>query len=150
MGAQPGVTGAPAMERNGDLVHGGLLLPRASTLRVEDGREMLVCVRSGCVWITQERERRDTILESGEEFRITRDRRTLITALGRSVIALRSPYGKPVPRRIELVRPGAARPLVVYEGGRGVRGRLAALRTLLTDIWLGLYAPPSRRVGPFV
>ena len=149
MGAQPGVTGAPAMERNGDLVHGGLLLPRDSTLRVEDGREMLVCVRSGCVWITQEREQRDTILEPGEQFRISRDRCTLITALGRSVIALSSPYRKPLPRRIELVRPGA-RPLVVYEGGRGVRGSLAALRTLLTDIWLGLYAPPRRRVGRFV
>ena len=150
MGAQPGVIGAPAMERDGDLVHGGLLLPRGSTLRVEDGREMLVCVRSGCVWMTQERELRDTILESGEQFRISRDRCTLITALERSVIALRSPYGKPLPRRIELAHPGAARPLVVYEGGRGVRASLAALRTFLTEIWSERYAPPPRRVGPFV
>jgi hypothetical protein len=53
------------MEPNEYLVHDKLRLARGSLLRIEDGREMLVHARDGCVWITQEGEGRDVLLEAG-------------------------------------------------------------------------------------
>lgn len=150
MGAQPGVIATAPIERDERLVTGGLPLSRGSTLRVEDGRETLARVRSGCVWITQEHELRDEILESGQQFRISRDGCTLITALKGSLVELEFPHGKPLPRRIELSSAEAARLAVLHESRRVLRSSLAALGARLREMWLGLYARPPRRAAPLV
>lgn len=135
------------MKSDDHLVLGSLPLACGSVLCIDDGREMLVRVRKGCVWITQERDRRDVMLEAGERFRIAHGACTLIEALRGSVIALTSPYEKCFARRIELVRPGAAQPRLIYLAERGWRGAIAALTTNLMKTWVGLYAPPPRQVG---
>jgi hypothetical protein len=129
------------------LILGRLLLPRGSVLRIDDGREMLVSVRRGFLWITHDRDRRDVMLEIGERFRIACGGCTLIEAMRDSMIALASPYEKSFARRIEIIRPGAGRPRPIYQGERGWRGAVAALTTNLMKTWVGLYAPPPRRAS---
>jgi hypothetical protein len=150
VGAQFDVTGLAAMETDDYLLHGYLPLTRNNVLRIEDGREMLICARSGCIWITQERDRRDIVLEAGQRFRISRGGRTLIMALRRSVIALASPYEKCFARRVDLVPDATARAVAMYEGERGLRGGIAALKTRLRKAWVGLYAAPPRSIGQIV
>jgi hypothetical protein len=96
-------------------------------LRVENGRETLVRVRHGCVWLTQEGEGRDIALRSDQEFRISRDGCTLIEALQDSEIELLSP-----------------------DRGHSGRSRMEALGTSLLKAWFGLYAPPPRRARQLV
>jgi hypothetical protein len=138
------------MEPNEYLVHDKLRLARGSLLRIEDGREMLVHARDGCVWITQEGEGRDVLLEAGQWFRISRGGRTVVSALRDSVLALTSPYEKYFARRIDMVTGAAARAVPVYEAERGLRGAIAAFTTHLVKTWVGLYAPPPRSVGQIV
>ena len=137
-----------AMEADEYLVHGCLPLAQGSLLCIDDGREMRVHAWDGCLWITQERDRRDVTLKAGESFRIVRRGRTLIHAVRGGVIALTSPYAMCFARRIEVLRPGEARPLPVYQADRGWRGAIARLRTRFMKIWVGLYAPPPRRMAP--
>ena len=134
------------MEADEYLVDGCLTLASGSLLRIDDGREMLVHVRDGCAWITQERDSHDVTLKAGESFRIARSGRTLIHAARGSAIALTSPYEKCYARRIDMRRPGEAQPLLVYQGDRGWRGAIARLKTHLMKTWVGLYASPRRRV----
>jgi hypothetical protein len=132
------------------LVHGSLPLPRGSALHVEDGQETLVRAASGCVWITQEGDRRDIVLEAGQAFRISRGGRTLVAALRDSAVALASPYERYFARRAKLVLPGADDALPLHEDGRGPRGRMAALGARLMRAWVGFYAPAPRRPGIIV
>ena len=139
-----------AMDANDYLVHESVPLARGAALRVVDGREMLVCARDGCVWITQEGERRDIVLKAGQSFRISRGGCTLIAALRSSEIALASPYRKCFARRITLLPYPPARAVPVYEAERGLRGGIAALGTRLMKAWVGSYAPPPRSAARIV
>jgi hypothetical protein len=72
--------------------HGRLAIAGGSTLRVDDSKGMLLYVWHGSVWLTQERDRRDHLLESGESFRIDRAGMTLISPLGEgAVVSLTTP-----------------------------------------------------------
>ena len=139
-----------AMDTNDYLLRESVPLARGGVLRIEDGREILVYARDGCVWITQEREGRDIVLKPGQSFRISRAGCTLISALRGSVIALASPYEKYFARRIDIVPGPAARPVPVYEAGRDLRGRIVAFGIRLMKAWVSFYAPPARSVGPIV
>ncbi len=88
------------------LVQGNLPLVRGSLVRIEDGRDMLVYVWNGSVWITQEGDRRDRYVAAGGWFRITRAGLTLVSALDRSAISLTSPHEQGFAERIDLVRAG--------------------------------------------
>ena len=134
------------METNDYVVHDSLPLARGNVLRIEDGRELLVHARDGCVWITQERELRDIVLEAGQSFRISRGGCTLVSALRGSKLALASPYAKYFARRIDIVRGSTVSVVPVYEPERGFLGRIAALGTRLMKAWVGLYAPLPRSV----
>ena len=136
------------MEGNEYLVQGNLRLRRGSYLRIVDGREMCIHVWSGGVWITQEGDRRDVFLESGDWFRIDRRGRTVVAALRGSAIALTSPYEEGFAKRIDLVRAGTEAPETVYEPAPGRRRAIAALKTRFMKTWVGLFAPLARRPGP--
>ena len=146
----PLLTASAGLTRHDLLPYAGLSLVRGSVLRIEDGQEMLVAARAGCVWLTQEHERRDILLEAGQRFRLTRGGRTVITALRESVVALASPYARRAARRIDLRFPGEVRALPIYEASRGLRGRMADLAARLMEAWLGLYARPARRARQYL
>jgi hypothetical protein len=44
----------------------------------------------------------------------------------------------------------AARPLPVHRPQRGWRTAIAGLKTRLEKAWVGLYAPPPRRLRPLI
>jgi len=107
-------------------VQGSLAMPRGSLLRVEDGEGVLLSVKEGELWVTEEGSRKDHVLQAGQSFRIARGGVALGHAFRQSVIciAARRP-GNPA-RRITLSRPGAADPMVLHQ-----REELPAWQALL-------------------
>ena len=65
-----------------------LNLARGCLIRIDDARDMQVRVEKGTVWITQERDTRDVMLEPGETFRLDRDGTALMSACGREAFTL--------------------------------------------------------------
>ena len=122
------------------LVQGNLPLVRGSMVRIEDGREMLVYVWSGSVWVTQEGDRRDRHVRAGGWVRIKASGLTLISALERCAIALTSPYEEGFAERVDLVRAGTGQvePISVMPG------KLEALRVRVAKTWSGWFAPLAR------
>jgi hypothetical protein len=51
---------------------------------------------------------------------------------------------------LDVVHLGAAQLLAVHQAERGWRRAIAALNARLVKAWIGLYAPPPRRLGPLV
>ena len=122
------------------LVQGNLPLTRGSMVRVEDGRGMLVYVWSGNVWVTQEGDRHDRHVAAGGWCRITSAGLTLVSALGRSAIALTSPHEEGFAVRIDLVRAGTGQVVPIFV----MPGKLEALRARVAKTWNGWFAPQAR------
>ncbi len=57
------------------------LIQPGKSIRVQDGAGTEVCAVSGIVWITQEGDQRDVILQPGERFTLDRGGLTLLVAL---------------------------------------------------------------------
>ena len=93
------------MERDEYLIEGALPLLRNEQLRIVDGRDMLVHVWQGSLWITQERDTRDIVLEAGQSFRLDRNGVALVKSWDETVLALSSPNEQRPARAIELRAP---------------------------------------------
>jgi hypothetical protein len=57
-----------------------LALARGTTLTLEDARGALVRCLRGRLWITQERDQKDYVVDAGGTFRIDRDGPTVVEA----------------------------------------------------------------------
>lgn len=90
-------------------------MPRGSTLRIDDGRGILVHVREGELWLTQDGSQKDHVMRAGEQFRLDRDGAAIAYSLCRSVLTLGSPNPERHAHRISLTRAGAATPVILYE-----------------------------------
>jgi hypothetical protein len=123
------------------IVQGSLNLAHGSMLRVEDGRDILIYVWEGEIWLTEEREREDRILRAGQWHRLRRQGAAIGYALERSVVTLTAPEPVRYARRIVLVRAGDARPVELYSAARE---RAFGLAARLRRLWLGLFAPQAR------
>ena len=55
-------------------------LPRGGTLRIDDGQPHVIDVFEGQVWVTQDGDPRDVILEAGDSFRVDGNGLTLVQA----------------------------------------------------------------------
>lgn len=55
-------------------------------LRLRDGRNLVVGVDTGTVWLTQDGDVRDIILRAGESFRVDRDGTVLVQALNDAAV----------------------------------------------------------------
>lgn len=71
--------------------HSVIELGRRQDLQVVDGSGTEVVCRSGGVWITQEHDTRDVILESGDSFVLDRPGLAIVRATARSTIVLAEP-----------------------------------------------------------
>jgi len=80
------------MERDEYLIEGALPLWRNEELRIVDGRDLLIHVWQGSLWITQERDARDVVLQAGQSFRLDRSGVALAKAWDASILALASPH----------------------------------------------------------
>ena len=66
---------------NTDLNCTATAMSRGHTLRIQDGQGVLLQALSGRLWLTQEGDSRDIVLEAGDEVRITRPGLSLVHAL---------------------------------------------------------------------
>lgn len=71
-----------------DLTLASTPLARGALHRIEDGRGLAVQCLSGRLWLTQEGERRDVVLEPGELAPIERDGLSIVAALRDSSFVL--------------------------------------------------------------
>lgn len=78
----PSPLAAPASPR----IH--VTLPTRTVFAVPDGAGVGIECRSGSVWLTLDRDRRDFILEAGQRFDGTEHRRVLVSALTSSCITV--------------------------------------------------------------
>jgi len=113
------------------LVQDSLNLTRSSVLRIEDGRDILIYVWEGELWLTESGEREDRILRQGEWHRVARNGAALGYALQRSVVTLTAPQPVEFARRILLQRAGTSEPVELYNAARerswGFRARVQRL-----------------------
>jgi hypothetical protein len=123
------------------IIHGSLGLTRGSLLRIEDGRGILVYVWEGELWLTEQGERRDRVLRSGEWHRLERDGAAVGYALKRCSITLTAPQPEHYARRVLVARAGSVAPVELYNSA-AARGVRVAAR--LRRLWAGLFAPWAR------
>ena len=79
-----------------------LVMARGSSLRIDDGPGIIIRVRWGGAWVTQEADGRDHYLTAGESFRLDRGGCALVTALRRACIDVTAPQAERHARRIAL------------------------------------------------
>lgn len=92
-------------------------MARGSLLRIEDGSGMLVHVRHGEIWVTEEASSKDHVLGAGQSFRLERDGAALAYAFRGSLIELSAPALEIPASRIALSQAGAAGPVVLHRHG---------------------------------
>jgi len=126
------------------LVQGSVGMTRGSMLRIDDGRDMLVYVWEGELWLTQERDRRDHLLRAGDWFRLDRNGSTIVYSLRRSVLSLTAPEAEHYAQRVQLFRAGTSEPMLLYRArearGDAIERYLARARRA----WAQLFAPQAR------
>jgi hypothetical protein len=110
-------------------------------LRIEDGRDILVYVWEGEIWLTEERDRKDRLLKAGEWHRLERQGAAIGYALERSLVTLTAPEPSQYARRIVLVKAGTDTPVELYSAARE---RAVGFAARLRVIWSRLFAPHAR------
>lgn len=120
------------------VVNGALPLEEGGTLVIDEGREMLVYVWKGLVWLTQEGEGRDRVLKRGDWVRIERGGRTVVQALRPSSLALTSPNEEDCAEAILVSGAQKVRPVALY---RGQPHSLRALLNRAARAWARFVSP---------
>jgi hypothetical protein len=133
-----------AMQATEYLVHGSIAMTRGSLLRVEDGRDLLVYVWAGSIWLTQEGEARDRYLAAGEWFRLDRNGVAIAYSMRRTVLSLTAPAPEFYARRIVLARAGASAMPVELYASSGARSRIPVR---LRRAWTHLFTTHARPTG---
>jgi Protein of unknown function (DUF2917) len=132
----------PAMDEY--IVQGSVGMTRGSMLRIDDGRDILVYVWEGEVWVTQDGDRRDHMLRAGDWFRLDRNGSALVYSFRRSVLTLTAPEPEYYAQRVLLLRAGSSTPLVLYDA-REARGAVfERFAARLRRAWARLYFPQAR------
>lgn len=75
---------------NTDLKLPAITLHHGQAHRIESGKGLLVQCLAGTLWLTQDNDPRDIVLEPGEEATIERDGLSLVTALSDAQFVLLS------------------------------------------------------------
>jgi hypothetical protein len=122
------------------VVNGALPLEQGGMVLIDEGREMLVYVWKGLVWITQEGDRQDRVLKRGDWLRIEGGGRTVVSALMPSSLALTSPNEQDYAEAISVAAPGYGQPVALY---RGRPRSAAALLNRVARAWASLVSTPA-------
>ena len=86
-------------------------LDRGDLVRLDDARGTTLRVTRGTLWVTQEKERNDVVLNAGEVWAVERDGLTLVEAQSNAGLCVVGPGA--TSSRLQLVR----------RAGRGMRDR---------------------------
>ncbi|HEY2928395.1 DUF2917 domain-containing protein [Piscinibacter sp.] len=123
------------MERQVDVLE--TTIPKGCILRFEDAEGSDIRVASGCLWITQQDDSADYVLNPSQTFRVSRNGTTLAHAL--QAVSLQIAY------RAEAASPGFS-----FDRGYRAVGRSALakwLRDLRNRIVRGTHADAPQRGG---
>jgi hypothetical protein len=72
-----------------ELQSGGLRLDRGQLLKIREGAGNTVCALEGAVWITEDHQHEDIVLEQGKCYRLRRPGLAIVHALsGTAAVAL--------------------------------------------------------------
>ena len=71
-----------------ELQPGALRLAPGQTLRVTDAQGSTICCSEGSVWITEENQPKDVVLEAGACYELRRPGLALVHAFGDASVAL--------------------------------------------------------------
>ncbi len=77
------------------IVQGPVALRQGAHMNIVDGREQVIYVWEGAVWITQEGDREDYLRKAGEWFRLDRDGTTVVCAIGKASLTIAAPAREP-------------------------------------------------------
>lgn len=133
------------MKLNEYLVHGDLRLPRGGLLHIKNGRDLMVHVWEGTLWLTQDRDQRDIVLNAGEWFRLDRQGSCVLEATRPSAIALTSPHEHTCAEAIELLPANSARGLLPRRRQRGIAAGAAMLREFVKAACSSIFTPVPKR-----
>ncbi|MGA8050830.1 MAG: DUF2917 domain-containing protein [Burkholderiales bacterium] len=64
-----------------------LRLGRGQTLKLRDAAGGTICCRAGTLWVTEENQPRDVLLEAGACHRLSRHGVALVQALGEALVS---------------------------------------------------------------
>jgi Protein of unknown function (DUF2917) len=103
-----------------------LAMPKGSMLKVEDARGIVLEVKRGMLWLTQEGDTRDRYIAAGDWLRLDGDGLAIANALKRTVVCIVAAEGADA-RAPVLTRDAAGRNVVVREP------LLARLRRLIFE-----------------
>ena len=123
------------------ILHEDLILPRDATMRVTNGRGLLIFVRLGTVWITQHDDPLDKVLGPGQWFRLDREGLAVIGALQGASLTISAPLELRPRWRITIVPP-LVQPRV---GTPHSAGRPGSLSGRFWAWWSRLYRRPSEQ-----
>ncbi len=126
------------------VVQGSIGLTRGSMLRIDDGRGVLVYIWEGEVWVTQDRDRQDRMLQGGDWFRLDRNGTAIVHAFRRSVLTLTAPAPESYAERVQVLRPDSATPVVLYSATARRAWSPAGIATRLRRAWETLFSPHAR------
>jgi len=122
------------------VVNGSLPLEEGGMLLIDEGRELLVYVWKGLVWVTQEGDGQDRVLKRGDWLRIERGGRTVVSALLPSSLTLTSPNEQDYAAAISVTAPPYRQPVALY---RGRPKSLAALLNRAARAWAAHVVAPE-------
>jgi len=128
------------MNANEYPVHGSIGMTRGSVLRIEDGRDLLLYVWEGSLWVTQQGDPRDRYVGAGEWFRLDRNGLAVASALRRTRMTITAPAPELYAERVTLSRSGSRVAEVLYSAAAAK----ASLGARLQRFWGGLFAPHAR------
>lgn len=128
------------MNANEYPVHGSIGMRRGGVLRIEDGRDLVLYVWDGGLWLTQQGDPSDRYVAGGEWFRLDRNGLAVASALRPTTLTITAPAPELYAERITLSRSGSALAEVLYSAA-SARAPLAAR---LQRFWGGLFAPHAR------
>lgn len=126
------------------VVQGSIGMTRGSLLRIDEGRDILVYVWEGEVWLTQDRDRQDRMLKAGDWFRLDRNGAAIAYAFKRSVLTLTAPEPEYYAERIQLFRAGTSEPMLLYSANGARAASVTAFIARLRRRWANLFAPHAR------
>lgn len=130
------------------IVQDMLELERGGMLRIEDGRDLLIYVWEGSVWLTQDGDGRDVMLGAGGWFRLDRKGVAVVYALGRCALTLTSPYQERYAAALQLLEAGRRSPRTLYQRAPSAAATLLQqARAMLRKAREGLRLPASDRTA---
>ena len=89
-------------------------MTKGSMLKVEDGRGIVLEVKRGTLWLTQEGDTRDRYIKAGDWLRLDADGLVIASALSRSIVCIATSEGADA-RLPMLVRDAAGHNVVMRE-----------------------------------